>query len=208
MGMMLAFKVTNREFTETRRRYNNDAFHKVFFTASPSSMSSSFAFTREKWKNSNKHKHLSLILNSKLRFDEHVQRILNWTCKIIGLIRKLQPIKPRSDLLTICKIFLRYHLVNGDIIHDQAFNESFQKMLIFVWYYVALAITGIIKGSSWEKYYQELGFESLKSRRLSQKLCWFSKLKKRNEHPSYVFVITLNVLSTPVTRNDSKLCLK
>ena len=61
-------------------------------------------------------KHLGLFLNPKLSFDKHIQCILIKTRKIIGLIRKLQPIIPRAALLTIYKSFLRPHLDYGDVI--------------------------------------------------------------------------------------------
>ena len=128
-------------------------------------------------------KHLGLFLDPKLRFDEHIQCILIKTQKIIGLIRKLQPVIARAALLTIYKSFLRPHLDYGDVIYDCAFNESFQNKLDHVQYNAALAITGAIRGSSREKLYQVLGLESLKSRQWYQKLCLFFKLKK-NKHPS------------------------
>ena len=59
-------------------------------------------------------------------------------------------------MLTICKFFLRPHLDYGDVIYDRAFNESFQNKLESVQYNTALAITGTIRGSSREKFYQEL----------------------------------------------------
>ena len=63
----------------------------------------------------------------------------------------------------------------GDIIYDQPQNESFCEKLESVQYKVALAIPGAIKGSSREKIYQELGFESLKSRRWYKRLsCMFN----------------------------------
>ena len=93
-------------------------------------------------------KHLGLFLDSKLSFDEHIQCILIKTRKIIGLIRKLQPVIPRAALLTIYKSFLRPHLDYGDVIYDRAFNESFQNKLESVQYNAALAITGAIRGSS------------------------------------------------------------
>ena len=123
-------------------------------------------------------KHLGLFLDPKLSFDEHIRCILIKKCKIIGLIRKLQPVIPRTALLTIYKSFLRPHLDYGDVIYDHAFDESFQNKLESVQYNVALAITGAIRGSSREKLYQELGLESLKAQRWYQKLCLFFKLKK------------------------------
>ena len=129
-------------------------------------------------------KHLGLLfLDPKLSFDEHIQCILIKTRKIIGLIRKLQPVILRTALLTIYKSFLRPHLDYGDVIYDRAFNKSFQNKLESVQYNAALAITGAIRGSSREKLYQELGLESLKSRRWYRKLCLFFKLKE-NKHPS------------------------
>ena len=151
-------------------------------------------------------KHLGLFLDPKLSFDEHIQCILIKTRKIIGLIRKLQPIILRAALLTIYKSFLRPHLDYGDVIYDRAFNESFQNKLESVQYNAALAITGAIRGSSREKLYQELGLESLKSRRWYRKLCLFFKLKK-NKHPSYLFDMIPKVLSTRTTRNYTNIPL-
>ena len=147
-----------------------------------------------------------MFLDLKLSFDEHIQCILIRTRKIIGLIRKLQPIIPRAALLTIYKSFLRPHLDYGDVIYDRAFNESFQNKLESVQYNAALAITGAIRGSSREKLYQELGLESLKSRRWYRKLCLFFKLKK-NKHPSYLFDMIPKVLSTRTTRNHNNIPL-
>ena len=122
------------------------------------------------------------------------------------MIRKLQPVIPRAALLTIYKPFLRPHLYYGDVIYNRAFNESFQNKLESVQYNAALAITGAIRGSSREKLYQELGLESLKSRRWYRKLCLFFKLKK-NKHPSYLFDMIPKVLSTRTTRNYNNIPL-
>ena len=151
-------------------------------------------------------KHLGLFLDQKLSFDEHIQCILIKTHKILGMIKKLQPIIPRAALITIYKSFLRPHLDYGDIIYDRAFNESFQNKLESVQYDAGLSITGIIRGSSREKLYQELGLESLKSRRWYRKLCLFFKLKK-NKYPSYLFDIIPKVLSIRTTRNHNNIPL-
>ena len=150
--------------------------------------------------------HLVLFLDPKLSFDEHIQCILIKTRKIIGLIRKLQPIIPRAAVLTIYKSFLKPHLDYGDVVYDRAFNESFQNKLESVQYNAALAIAGAIRGSSREKLYQELGLESLKSRRRYQELCLFFKLKK-NKHPSYLFDMIPKVLLTRTTRNYNNILL-
>ena len=110
-------------------------------------------------------KHLGLVLDPKLSFDEHIRCVFNKTRIMIGFIRKLQPIIPREALLIIYKPFLRLHLDYGDVIYDRAFNESFRNKSESVQYNTALAITEAIRGSSIEKLYQELGLGSLKSRR-------------------------------------------
>ena len=131
-------------------------------------------------------KHLGLILDSKLNFQEHLQNILNKVNKTIGLLRKLQNILPREPLLTIYKSFVRPHLDYGDVIYDQHYNNSFHQKLESIQYNAALAITGPIRGSSREKIYQELGLESLKQRRWFRKLYYFFKITK-TQSPKYLF---------------------
>ena len=74
---------------------------------------------------------------------------------------------------------------HGDIIYDQPQNESFCEILESVQYKFALAITGAIQGSSREKVYQELGLESLKSRRWYKRLCCMFKIMN-GKAPNYL----------------------
>ena len=81
---------------------------------------------------------------------------------------------PQKSLLTIYKAFLRPLIEYRDIIYDQPQNESFYDKLESVQYKAALAITGAIQETSRDKLYQELGLESLKSRRWCKRLsCMF-----------------------------------
>ena len=66
-------------------------------------------------------------------------------------------------MLTIYKKFVRSHLDYADIIYDK---EKLEK----VQYPAALIITGAIEGISRERFYQELGLESLCDRRSYRKL--------------------------------------
>ena len=134
------------------------------------------------------HKHLGIILDTRLSFEKHLETVLYKTNKTIGLIRKLQNLLPRSALVTLYKAFVRPHLDYGDILYDQARNESFHLKLESIQYNACLAITGAIHGSSREKLYQEIGFESLQQRRWYRKLCCFYKIFK-NESPRYLFNI-------------------
>ena len=88
----------------------------------------------------------------------------------MGLLRKFHQILARSSLFIIYKTFIRSWLDYADIICDQAYNSAFHDKLESVQHNACLAITGTMRGSSREKTYQELGLESLNSRR------WFRKL--------------------------------
>ena len=121
-------------------------------------------------------KHLGLILDNKLNFNEYLKGVLDNISKTMGLIRKSQPIFQRFSLLTIYKTFVRPHLDYGDMIYDQTYNASFHRKLESVQYSACLAITGTIRGTSYEKLNQELGLETLQHRRWFQKLCLFYKI--------------------------------
>ena len=93
---------------------------------------------------------------------------------------------PRQVLVTIYKAFIRPHLGYGDVLYDQAFNNSFHAKMESIQYNACLAITGAIRGTSREKIYQELGLESLQLCLWYRQLCLFYRFFK-NEHPKYLF---------------------
>ena len=76
-------------------------------------------------------------------------------------MHKLNLLLPRSSLLTVYECFIRPHLDYGDVIYDQPNLSSLANKIKSVQYNAALAITGAVRGTSKEKLYQELGFESL-----------------------------------------------
>ena len=90
-----------------------------------------------------------------------------------------------SSLLITYKSFIRPHLDYGDIVYDQPNNSSLSEKIESLQYNAALAITSAIKGSSKEKLYQELVFESLKDRRWMRKVCYLYKVKS-SKRPSYL----------------------
>ena len=102
--------------------------------------------------------HLGVILDVKLTFEEDLKNVFN---KTIGLLRKFFNLLPRQALVTIYKAFIRPHLDYGDVLYDQAFNNSFLAEMESIQYIACLAITGAIRGTSREKIYQELGLNSL-----------------------------------------------
>ena len=129
-----------------------------------------------------------MLLDLRLDFQEHWKSLLKKVNKTVALLRKFQNILPRSALLTIYKCFVRTYLDYGDIIYDQAFNNSFHQKIESLQYNAGLAITGAIRGTSREIIYQELGLASLHQRRWHEKLCFFFKVYK-NQCPKYLFGI-------------------
>ena len=146
-------------------------------------------------------KHLGLLLDEKLNFKQHVDNTILKINKGISIIKKLRHSLPRKSLLTIYKAFLRPLIDYGDIIYDQPQNESFCEKLESTQYKAALAITGAIQGTSRDKLYQELGLESLKSRRWYKRLSCMFKIMNR-EAPNYLINLIPRCEQTILTRNN------
>ena len=115
-------------------------------------------------------KHLGMLLDSRLNFNEHVQSKTNKCYKIKRLIKILSIHLPSEALLWIYKSFVRPNLDYGDIIFDKPNNESFKSIIESIQYKACVSITGAIQGTYRERLYWELGLESLSDR------CWFRKL--------------------------------
>ena len=72
-------------------------------------------------------KHLGMLLDVKLDFQEHLKNIYSKVNKTIGLLPELHNTLPRLPLLTIYKSFINPYLDCGDIIYDQAYTASFHQ---------------------------------------------------------------------------------
>ena len=108
--------------------------------------------------------------------------------KDVSAIKNLRCSLPQKSLATIYNAFLLHLIGYGDIVYDQRQNA-------------ALAVTGIIHGTSREKMYQELGLESLKSRRWYRRLSCIFKIMKM-EAPTYLMKLIPKSKQTIRTRNN------
>ena len=89
------------------------------------------------------HKHLGMILDSKLSFQSHVREAIIKAMKGIGIIRFLSKYVSGNVLDQIYKLYVRPHLDYGDIIyhrHDPEFKLEFTKRLESTQYSAALAV--------------------------------------------------------------------
>ena len=69
-------------------------------------------------------KHLGPHLDPKLSFDIYIQTILTKVNRTISLLRQFQQVLRRPSSITIYKAFTNSHVDYGDVIFDQAFNNS------------------------------------------------------------------------------------
>ena len=135
------------------------------------------------------HKHLGMILDSKLSFQSHVTEAIIKARKGVGIIRFLSKYVSRDVLDQIYNLYVRPHLDYGDImyhIHDPKFELEFTKRLESTQYTAALAVSGAWRGTNTDKLYEELGWEILYYRRWYRRLCHFYKLQN-NERPLYLY---------------------
>ena len=141
------------------------------------------------------HKHLGLILDSKLSFSTHINEKIKIARKGIGVIKYHSRYLSVSTLNQIYKMYVRPHLDFCDVIFhspcilndfDSSINLNLMMNLLEkTQYHAALAVTGTWKGTSLNKIYEELGWESLSDRRWSRRLIQFYKIQN-NYTPNYL----------------------
>ena len=117
------------------------------------------------------HKHLGLFLNSKLSFAAHINAAISKSRKSISLLKYLSKYLHRHTLNELYKLYVRKVC---EFSRNIALPNLMEK-LESVQYSAALAVSGTWKGTSREKLYAELGWESLNSRRWSRRLILFYK---------------------------------
>ena len=135
------------------------------------------------------HRHLGIILDSKLTFLSHIKEAIVKARRGFGIIRFLSKYVARDVLDQIYKLYVRPHLDYGDIIYhkyDPEFKLDFTKRLESTQYSAALAVSGAWRGINTDKIYEELGWEILYYRRWYRRLCHFYKLKN-DQRPLYLY---------------------
>ena len=74
-------------------------------------------------------KHLRLVLDSKLDFNEHISNKINKCNKVIGIMKKHSLFLSRKTLLKNYKSFVRPSLHCADIIYGKPFNDYFKTKI-------------------------------------------------------------------------------
>ena len=107
-------------------RYNSDhnkqAKEVIFSRKINKTDHSLLYFNQNLVKSSSTHKHLEMVLDTKLDFNLHLKNVPNMVNKTIGLLCKLQNTLLRTSLITIFKSLVRPLPDYGDTIYDQTYN--------------------------------------------------------------------------------------
>ena len=152
-------------------------------------------FNNTEVKRVNDHKHLGLVLDSKLSFTKHINEKIEIARKGIGIIKHLAPYLPLKSRDQIYKMHVRPHLDYCDVIyHIPVISNEFDSSLTLNYqmnalertqYQAALAVSGTWKGTNRDKIYEELGWETLDQRRFFRRLTQFYKIMN-NLTPEYL----------------------
>ena len=128
-------------------------------------------------------KHLGVFLDSRLNFSKHIKEQVMKAMKGVSLLKFLSTYVNRNVLDLSYKMYVRPHLNYGDVIfHNQ--RMDLMDLLERVQYKAALIVSGCWQGTSREKLYDELGWESL-SNRWARRLVIFYNIRN-DVTPSYL----------------------
>ena len=184
---------------QCRLRFNHDitkqAVEVIFSTKITPLPHPSLMFNNIPIKLVNGHKHLGIILDKQLSFTSHINSKLSIARRGLGIISRLRKYLPRITLELIFKTFIRPLLEYGDIIFHQpprtkefSFDSHLKPLiqkLESLQYNAALVITGAWHGTSTDRIYEELGWESLTNRRWYRRLSLFFVIAN-NQAPFYL----------------------
>ena len=120
------------------------------------------------------HKHLGLTFNYKGAWKDHINDTYSKACTRLNVLCMLKYNLDRNSLERLYFAFIRPILEYGNIIWDNCTNQE-SDLIESVQYEAARIVTGMRKGTSRLKLYNELGWDSLKERRKKQKLIFVYK---------------------------------
>ena len=118
---------------------------------------------------------LVVYLGSQLNLSKHIRESILKATKGISLLKYLSKYVSRRVIDLSYKLYVRPHLDYGDVIyHNQ--RDDLMKLIEQVQYKAALIVSGCWQGTSRERLYEELGWESLSERRWSRRMTIFHKI--------------------------------
>ena len=130
-------------------------------------------------------KHLGVYLYSRLNFSKHIHESIVSATRGLSLMKYLSRFVSRGVLDLSYKLYVRPHLDYGDVIyHGQ--GADLMGLVEQIQYKAGLIVSGCWQGTSREKLYDELGWESLSDRRWGRRMALFYYIRN-GLAPSYLF---------------------
>ena len=145
------------------------------------------------------HKHLGLVINTSLTWNDHIDYTMDKVSKRIGILRMLKHRLTRSCLRTIYVTHIRSVLEYCDVVWDgcQAYNalalERLQCDCIRI-------ITGLPIFCRLDNLYRESGFDTLTERRRQHRLILLYKTAILGKAPSYFKDLLTELRNDPTVR--------
>ena len=147
-------------------------------------------------------KHLGMILDSKLNFEKHISAKLAQGRRGLGVMKQMKKWVDKKTLENLYILYTRPHFEYGDLVFDNAdlnkdartifnfrnTNDKISTDIESIHYQAARIVSGAWKGSSMDRLYKNLGWESMQNRRTMRKLSLLHETLQ-NKSPNYLYQI-------------------
>ena len=147
------------------------------------------------------HKHLGIEFTNDMTWKKHINTIVSKAYKRLGILRMHKFNLDRRSLDKMYKIFIRPLLEYGNTVWDNCIKEN-KTALENIQRDAQRISSGATKLCSFEKLYNETGYETLENRRKKHRLCQMYKMT-HNLTPNY-----LQRLLPPQIREQSRYHLR
>ena len=166
---------------------------QITLSNSPSPTSPQLTFGGQPVPTSHSHKHLGITLSQDLRFHEHINDIIIKVNKSLSPIYPIASLIPRPTLDLIYCTYIRPYFDYCDTIYDGNITVTDSLRLERLQNRAARLVTGTLRRTPTDKLRQELGWDSLKTRRSIHKLTMYFKLiQPQSQLPTYITSILPN----------------
>ena len=121
------------------------------------------------------HKHLGITISNDLKWDKHIDNVIKTTGKKVDVLSRLMYRLDRKSLELLYTTYVRPSLEYGDALLCNI-SITQKENLELVQKRAGKIISGAIRGVSRDVVYNELGWESLETRREKHIICMFHKI--------------------------------
>lgn len=122
-----------------------------------------------------KHKHLGLVLQNNCKWEEHIRSIVKKVTMLLSCMKSYKYRISRKALERMYKSFVLPNFDYADVVWDNC-TETQSNSLEELHLEAIRTIVGAVRGTSHQKLYEESGFCSLEKRRERHKIIFYYKI--------------------------------